>query len=240
MNEKLSRIVNDPKFPFIVGIVSFVVGAEIGYILGKRNRVVYRTTPLSAVPGIDKHFTKEELEDLDEIAREYNGDVIVRSNLVDKEDGIEITASTGFAGGGPSEGVVVAETTDVIPGTWDYEQEVANRTQEAPYILHKDEFYADELEYSQTTLTYYAGDDILVDEEDKPIYNHAHIVGELRFGHGSGDPNVLYVRNDHMKAEYEILFDPGLYSVEVLGLEMEHNDRAEDVKHATPRRFRQE
>lgn len=124
---------------------------------------------------------------------------------------------------------------------WNYEEEVRNRTTELPYILHKDEFYEDEKNYAQMTLTYYEGDNIMVDEEEAPIYNHERTVGPLRFGHGSGDPKVFYVRNDRLKAEYEILCDSGMYSVEVLGLEIENNQRAKDLRHIhEPTKFRRE
>lgn len=125
---------------------------------------------------------------------------------------------------------------------WDYEAEVRNRTTELPYILHKDEFYADEKGYSQITCTYYAGDRIMVDEDEHhPVYNHERTTGPLLFGHGSGDPKILYVRNDRLKAEYEIIHDDGLYSVEVLGLEIEDNQRVRDLKHMQePARFRRE
>jgi hypothetical protein len=123
---------------------------------------------------------------------------------------------------------------------WDYKEEQRRRSELAPYVLHKDEFFADEKDYTQITLTYYAGDDILTDEDDKPIYNHRSIVGDMKFGHGSGDPNVFYVRNDKNRAEYEILLHEGLYSVEVLGLEIENNQRARDIKHSEHTKFRME
>jgi hypothetical protein len=80
-----------------------------------------------------------------------------------------------------------------------------------------------------------------VDEDEKPIYNHEQQTGQLKFGHGSGDPNVVYIRNDKRQSEYEVVHDPGLYSVEVLGLEIEHNTRTQDLRHANrPPKFRQE
>lgn len=135
------------------------------------------------------------------------------------------------------DGLTVFESTDEV---WVWETEIAGRTTLEPYILHKDEFYGEETEdYTQTTLTYYAGDDILVDQDDKPVYNYHSVVGPLRFGHGSDQEGVFYVRNDKLKAEYEVVHDDGLYSVEVLGLEIEENDRVKGLKHSVPR-FRPE
>jgi hypothetical protein len=116
--------------------------------------------------------------------------------------------------------------------TWDYEVELANRSPEKPYIIHRDEYFSDEMGYSQTTITWYDGDHILCDEDDAPIYNPEKIVGELKFGHGSNDPNVVYIRNEVLGAEYEVLFDGGHYLVEVLGQHIDDELAAEDLKHA--------
>ncbi len=122
---------------------------------------------------------------------------------------------------------------------WNYAVEIKKRNLLEPCVIHKDEFFSDEKGYSQSTFTYYAGDDILVDEDDTPIYNHEDVTGPLLFGHGSSDNNVVYIRNDKRKAEYELLRDPGLYSEEVLGLSIENNERAADLKHSKNLRFRQ-
>lgn len=115
---------------------------------------------------------------------------------------------------------------------WDADAEAANRSTDAPYILHKDEYWREELGYTQTTLTYYEGDNVLVDQEEVPIYSHESIVGPLMFGHGSNDQNVFYVRNDKLRAEYEIIRDRGHYAIEVLGLEQEQEIERSVLKHS--------
>ncbi len=123
---------------------------------------------------------------------------------------------------------------------WNYAQEIKNRDPSEPYVIHKDEFYSDERGFTQTTLTYYSGDNILVDEDDAPIYNHDGVTGPLLFGHGSGDPKVVHIRNEKRKAEYEIVKEPGLYSEEILGITIENNERAKDLRHSKNWRFRVE
>ncbi len=80
----------------------------------------------------------------------------------------------------------------------------------------------------------------MADEDDTPVYNYDRVIGPLNFGHGSGDPNVFYVRNHRRKTEYEILYNTGLFSEEVLGLEIEDNERVKDLKHSNIQRFRPE
>lgn len=156
-----------------------------------------------------------------------------------EEDGTPEEAVVGTV----SQNVFVnGEPIDVGEG-WDYEEERQRRNPTQPYVIHADEFHSDEMGYSQITLTYYAGDNILVDENDVPIYNYEQVIGELKFGHGSEDENVFHVRNDKRRAEYEIIQHEGLFSVEVLGLEIENNARASarELKHSNHRqKFRME
>lgn len=132
--------------------------------------------------------------------------------------------------------VVVNDVEDVFPVNededWNYEEELKTRRPDRPYIIHRDEFFSNENDYRQCSLMYYAGDSILCDENDVPVYNPERIVGELRFGHGSGDPSIVYSRNEKLEAEYEIILDDGYYQTEVLGHEVEHDFDKNELKHS--------
>ena len=99
---------------------------------------------------------------------------------------------------------------------WDYEMELSTRTPDSPYIIHADEYISDEMDFRQETVTYYVGDDIMADLHDVPIYNYQSLMGELRWGHGSGDNNVVYIRNEKTKQEWEVLKHLGRFELEVL------------------------
>lgn len=116
---------------------------------------------------------------------------------------------------------------------WDYDVEVPKRTDSKPYIIHRDEYFAEEAGFRQSTLTYYAGDNILCDEQDSPIYNHEGVIGHtLRFGHGSRDQSIVYIRNPLLQAEYEIVLENGYYQTEVLGAVIEDEMNSGDMKHS--------
>lgn len=138
--------------------------------------------------------------------------------------------------------MVQPEIKNIFDGddSWDYESERNNRSADKPYVIHVDEYVADELGYeSQSTLTWYQADRILTDHRDVPIYDVAKTVGDLQFGHGSLDPNIVYVRNEVLKSEYEVLRDPGSYEVTVLGNAVERTYEQTDLKHSrSPMRFR--
>jgi hypothetical protein len=124
---------------------------------------------------------------------------------------------------------------------WNYEIETGKRvaSPELPYILHKDEFFENEPDHEQTTITWYNGDDVLADERDEVIEPREHIVGNdnlkmMGTGHGSGDPNVIYIRNDRTGHDYEVIFSGGSFSEEVAGF-IEHAETFQRNRRGHPK-----
>lgn len=98
------------------------------------------------------------------------------------------------------------------------------RDENQPHIITDEEFLmSEDLRYEQYTLTYYAGDDVLVNQEDKPVEGKQRLitVGEdnLKFGEKSNDPRIVYIRNPQLTMDLEVILNDGKYSVEVLGLD---------------------
>jgi hypothetical protein len=107
--------------------------------------------------------------------------------------------------------------------TWDYDVEIAQRVPNVPYIIHQHEFHAQEREgFSQSALTYYAEDGILTDEDESVIENVDTVVGRAnlqKFGHGSDDIDVVFIRNEVLEIEYEVCRLDRSYEQTVGGLE---------------------
>jgi hypothetical protein len=89
---------------------------------------------------------------------------------------------------------------------WDFAAELASRVPGEPYVIHQDEFNNDENGYEKVVYTYYAEDDVMTDETERPLPHGDLIVGQnnLRWGHGSDDIDVVFVRNDEYKRDMEI------------------------------------
>lgn len=270
MNEKVDRIIHHrATVPVSVGIVSFGAGIALGYILGRRPKKMQRHIVPKILHNYFTPEEIADLQRLDDKHINHIPEEVIVSGVQFVEKKMPGTEVVQIMDDGTTvviepesqeeETVAVVEpalqeTGDLTPeeeaikrtifteneDEWDYLIEGRNRTPSQPYVIHRDEFFAVENNYEQLTLTYYSGDDIMVDQEDVPVYNYAQVVGELKFGHGSLDPNVFYVRNDNRRAEYEILFDHGLYSVEVLGLEIENNARVRDIKHSTHMKYKKD
>jgi len=111
---------------------------------------------------------------------------------------------------------------EVSRDEWNYNKEIAQRDRNHPYIIHENEFQETFPDYQQLQWTYYAGDNILCDERDEVVVRPELVVGEenlKRFGHGSSDDNMVYIRNDRLEIEWEITRSWKSHAEEVLGLD---------------------
>jgi hypothetical protein len=255
--------------PAACSAVAFGVGAAVGHILTKRQyKVVTTTTVESTQMSFDFDVSEfdREINKATYVIRKMRDEC---ENLVSHIKDIAILKDIPV---GPSRenhpanvrpdprDIVVAseEEKETIGGEvvhifaeaeivddWDYDVELQHRDPEHPYIIHRDEFFNDEMGYGnagmQRTFTWYAGDEILTDEKDIPIYDQDERVGQLKFGHGSQDENIVYVRNEKFEEEYEIVMDDGAYQVVVLGGKLEDDLEHMDVRHSRmPGKFRRE
>lgn len=109
---------------------------------------------------------------------------------------------------------------------WDYDIEKAARTREVPYVIHYDE--RGETNYEEVTLTYYTADDVLCDDKDKVVDDQDRVVGLQnldKFGHGSNDAEIVYVRNEYLSLDIEVVRSPNSYAEEVHGFTHEDPPR---------------
>lgn len=121
---------------------------------------------------------------------------------------------------------------------WDYNAEQQIRDSLHPmacYVIHKDEVGEDD-SYEQETLTYYEEDDVLTDARDEVLDQDDKVGLDNmgRFGHGSGDPNVVYVRNPELMVEFEIIKTKGSFAQVVHGF----NPDEPEIRHHQQTRFR--
>ena len=254
--------------PAAVGVVSFAAGVGVG-ILGYRKRldiVIRRDQEVldalsEAAEEAVKHFPVPNFKDLVIDQKVSFPETDESTNDVDRSKVEELAGAFGLSLD-QAERVIaegIEERSFKLPPSSDpvKEKEFINRhnvfadhpvddedwSEERgpnnPYVLKLNEYHDRERGYPQQTLTWWAGDKILTDDNMVPIYNHEKIVGQLPFGRGSGDPDVVYIRNEERQAEFEVVRNPGSFQREIMGLQAEEQADADDIKHSSQiRRFR--
>ena len=256
---------NDPKWyailPVGASVVGFVAGAVAGHLYEKKQNKAPAEVFVVDVAALKRDLdlavaeyeTDEEIEEETmppteaDIARHpAAGSPLDRAMEVDleEEEGSMVDWKETFQTEEPESDLV--EVRNIFERQkeqgWDWDEELKSRTDKAPYIIHEEEFAAhEEPTYEQSTLTWYAGDEIMADSKDTPLYMWKEVTGDnLRFGHGSSDPHSVYIRNPQLKGEYEILIDEGSFEEVVLGLSAEEEIEADELKHSRYLRFRPE
>jgi hypothetical protein len=121
-----------------------------------------------------------------------------------------------------------------VEDTWDYHEERRRRSPLRPYVIHVDE-RDDENAYDAVTFTYYEADDVLCNERDEviPEDERDRILGEAnleKFGHGSNDASIVYIRNDKLEMDLEVVRSPNSYAEEVHGFD------PPEIRHSAHRR----
>ena len=93
----------------------------------------------------------------------------------------------------------------------DEEEEKDDMITDGPYVISPDEF-GNEFDYEEASLTYYA-DGVLTDDQDNIIEDVDGLVGLDSLNHfGEYEDDSVFVRNDALQTDYEILADLRNYS----------------------------
>lgn len=220
------------------------VGGGAAYLVtNKLLSTKYQQYAEQEIDEMREHFqqrlvAKEEKPSLDEVVEDlgYTTPNPPKEVEPDAPLSTEDDSGEGEGDGVPGDGVVVvaeeATVTNIFEESqsdpddgWNYEREVNKRDESRPYIIHYDEVGQHE-DWDKVTFTYYADDDVLVDDREEIIPDIEGVVGELnleRFGHGSNDKNIVYIRNHKLEVEIEVLKHDGNYGEVVHGF-VKHSD----------------
>jgi hypothetical protein len=87
-----------------------------------------------------------------------------------------------------------------------------NGSHKPPHVISRWEYAGgeDSEGYAKITLTYYPKDRVLLDDDNDPVDDIAGMIGWRslsNFGGESGDPDVVFVRNDRLLSDFEVVRD---------------------------------
>lgn len=185
-------------------IFSFVAGAAIGLIAGfKLSETKYQTKIQEEIASV-KEALRNRKVDISKFAPKESKKVDEVSKKVFKKPEQEVRK-------------VPYSTMYKEPSKQSEEERVIVETKigeakKGPYVISPDEFGEDQ-KYEQISLIYYA-DNTLADDEDvvmdeEEIERTVGMDSLTRFG--EYEPDSVFVRNDELKTEYEILLDQRPY-----------------------------
>lgn len=99
------------------------------------------------------------------------------------------------------------------PNQTDTNKDEEDDDMDKPYVISPEEF--GENGYETVSLTYYEGDGVLTDDVDKPFDEdeiEEYVVPDFVEHFGEYEDDSVFVRNDFMKTDFEILKDQRSYS----------------------------
>jgi hypothetical protein len=189
-----------------ITFLMFVFGAAIGSVVTLQIvRKKYEQIAQEEIDSVKEVFSKRETT----VATELNDtNVRVKAEQAKEKPGVVEYAAklqrhwyTNYSNG------------DIQPVEQDKPPEIK------PYVISPEEF--GELDYDKIGLSYYA-DQILADENDELIEDVDGVVGFESLSHfGEYEDDSVFVRNDRLKCDYEILLDQRKYS-EIAGRKPHH------------------
>ena len=230
---------------------SAVISGALAYLIAKRRFERILDDEVQAVKehyakkAGEKVFKKEKTMSLDDLAKaagEYRAK-LEREEYAEKVEEMGYFEPTSDL---PDVVDVHGNVMDVSDEEKDFilrgeHYRMMSKGEKKPYIIAYEEYHEDFDHHEKDTLTYYAGDDTLADSMDEIVDDSDYKIGENGldfFGWRSYDENVVYVRNENIGVDFEVLHDPGRYSHVVLGMEIDPDDSPR-VK-TKPRKMREE
>ena len=216
-NETLTRVgLSFAAFAAGVITASLVVRAKYETILSQEIESVKNTFARAA--------EQKEKKTVDEDTASYISD----SQNVPDADVSSLVEGMKYGDDNPSQRVSYSKTEieieDAMIEAEDSWFTRADGDEEGPYVISHTEFIETHPEWDKITLSYFAEDDTLIDDQETILPDNDYVIGEkayLYFGKRSGDPNIVYIRNPEIDSDFEVLLDRRSIAQALYGLDDE-------------------
>ena len=198
--------------PTLNKVIIFAAGALIGSLVAwKLTKTKYEKIMIEEEQSLREYYNKK-VKVIEDTATDLHDSYQrredeLRKNLEEKNDKEQETAQDTNE---VDNKVFFDRYTEILKGyTSSPEEQRLNEntnenTNDKPYVVSPGEF-GDADDYDIITLNYYA-DGVVADDWNDPIEDIGATIGEDFASHyGEYEEDVVYVRNDRLKVEYEIL-----------------------------------
>lgn len=187
----------------IFAITGFVLGAAAGaagswYTL----KTKYEQIAQEEIDSVKEVFAKRQAELNEEIKEKFNIQEEIAEDTEEVENYKDVVNALDYTSYSKVDKKEEPRKED--------KKEVEKIDPDKPYVITPDEFGEFD-DYERISLTFYA-DHILTDDADEPIEDVDKIVGFESLNHfGEYEDDSVFVRNDKLKCDYEILLDERKY-----------------------------
>lgn len=174
------------------GIITFTIGAAIGSLVTWK-----------LVKDKYKRIADEEIESYKEVVRrKQNANV---KSFEPQQFEPKVFEPKKFE---PTEKI---EHVQIVRDLGYSEEKGEVAAEDKPYVIMPEEF--GERDYETVSLVYYAGDEILADDDMNIVEDVEAMVGVESLTHfGEYEDDSVFVRNEKTETDYEILLDAQAYS----------------------------
>lgn len=195
---------NKYVLPAITFATGAVIGATAAWITAKK---IYEKIADEEIEEMREYFW-DKLDELDDMCATYADEEEPNKEELDemaRQHAEAIIEKAGYGDVVKTSGPISA--AQVVP---DEEEDNHMDDRERPYVITPEEF--DEIdEYNTISLTYFA-DEVLTDDQMNIIDDIDEIIGLDSLSHfGEYEDDSVFVRNDKLKTDYEILLDTKTY-----------------------------
>lgn len=212
----------------MIAVIAFVMGGGAGFLVAtKRLEEKYARYAEDEIESVRRAFddmTEKEKSDED-ISEESEQDLY--ASQIDHLGYAAVNSTTDAINRAKKNYNIISPSKnnnlgEFVEDDYDEVNPVPLKSERAPYVIQETDFSEDYLNFDKISLTYYIGDDCLVDEDDDVIADPNQMVGNdnLSLENATDEhPNTVFVRNERMMADFEISMEPGKFSIEVLSVE---------------------
>lgn len=174
----------------------FVAGAALGsFVTWKLLRDKYEQIAQDEIDSVKEVFAKKESCDNEEPVLAEESEHNEKPSIIEYAAKLQ---ENGYSNYSDSENKAIVHKEE-------------NDSVQEPYVISPEEFGEFE-EYDKVSLTYYA-DHVLADDNDDAIEDVDDVVGTESLSHfGEYEDDSVFVRNDRLKCDYEILLDQRKFS----------------------------
>lgn len=178
------------------GLFIFVAGAACGsFVTWKLLRDKYEQIAQDEIDSVKEVFSKKDSSDNEEPVLAEESEHNEKPSIIEYAAKLHENGYTNYSDSENKESVHKED----------------NNAVEKPYVISPEEF-GEFGEYDTVSLTYYA-DRVLADDNDDVIEDVDDIVGTESLTHfGEYEDDSVFVRNDRLKCDYEILLDQRNFS----------------------------